>query len=258
MLTQSFPFIPTGPVTLAAVDGRYCGPAAPAGCDLAAAFAGLGVAVLPVPACPALAPSVCAHPDLLLHPLGDGAVVVAPNAPVVLRERLIAAGLEVITGETALCAAYPGDVAYNVARLGRIAFHNPKATDPILARELRRRGVVLRPVRQGYTKCATAILTDAALLTEDRGIRAAAQAAGIDVLLLSPGRVMLPGLPHGLFGGACGLVAPGVLAVTGALDGYPDAAAINEFCRKHGVRLLELRRGQCIDVGSLIPLVFSV
>lgn len=258
MPINPFPFIPGRPVTLAALDSRYCGPAAPPGCDLAAALAGLGIAVVAAPLCPALSPPVGAHPDMLLHPLGGGVILTAPNAPPGLREQLTAAGFTVIKGETILRADYPGDVAYNVARLGRVAFHNPKATDPVLARELRRRGISLQPVRQGYAKCATVILHATALITEDWSVRRAALAAGIDTLLISPGPVRLPGLSHGFLGGASGLIAPGVLAVTGDIESHPDYDAISAFCSKHGVRLQALRSGECIDTGSIIPLSENV
>lgn len=51
----------------------------------------------------------------------------------------------------------------------------------------------MRHVNQGYTRCATAVVAEDAIITMDLGIRALAQFLGIDVLLVHEENVFLDG-----------------------------------------------------------------
>lgn len=72
------------------------------------------------------------------------------------------------------------------------------------------------------------------------------------------GAVRLPGLPRCFLGGACGLVAPDILAMPDAIGTHPDSGASIDFCYKHSVRIIVPCRGECIDVGSIVPLTGKV
>ena len=59
----------------------------------------------------------------------------------------------------------------------------------------------------------------------------------IDVLLLPPGDIILPGLNYGFIGGGCGLIEEGLLAFYGHLDNYLYRNEVKVFLKKHLERI---------------------
>ncbi|MBQ1825813.1 MAG: hypothetical protein II113_04265, partial [Firmicutes bacterium] len=113
----------------------------------------------------------------------------------------------VFTGDPArLSPAYPGDIIYNACSTGKFFIHNLKYTAPELLGKVEELGLIRVNVSQGYAKCSTCVVGEDAIITYDRGIAKAADAAGMDVLVIEPGHVDLPGYDTGFIGGASGLV----------------------------------------------------
>lgn len=72
--------------------------------------------------------------------------------------------------------------------------------DPNIYTCLEDAGLKMRHVNQGYTRCATAVVAEDAIITMDLGIRALAQFLGIDVLLVHEKNVFLDGYDYGFLG----------------------------------------------------------
>lgn len=242
------PFIPKSKVKLMLIDGR-------ASEDILDKLSSFGIDFILTQKNPNVSESVSYHPDIQVYPLGNGSFISCPESLNYLSEKLSQYRCEIIPGETSLKSNYPVDAAYNVARIGKLCLHNFKYTEPLILKEIENKSFQKVNIKQGYSKCSTAILNDSAIITSDNGIHKAALKNGIDSLLISPGHINLPGESYGFIGGCSGLIAPDIFAVTGCLDKHPDYKAIVKFIGKQQLELVFLSSKEPIDLGSLIPVL---
>ena len=198
--------------------------------------------------------AVSAHPDLSITPIGGAVFVAAPSAWEYYSRLFLDLPVILKKGKTPVQGNYPNDVAYNVARIGNLAFHHTRYTDPVVAQCLREKGVTNVHVKQGYAKCSVAVVSERALITEDRVIAKKAREAGLDALQIQAGDVLLPGVNYGFLGGACGKLSRSVLAFCGQLSQHRDEKRIRWFCQSHGVQCVSLYDGPLLDIGSIIPI----
>lgn len=214
-----------------------------------------GIGILEIPVDDGLQVPVSGHPDMQLVHLHDSLLVAHPRLPSALLDRLKLFGFDVHIGQTYLKAAYPFDIAYNVAILGKVAFHNTQYTDPVLAELLGRCSIRLVHVKQGYSKCSVLAVTPESLITADPTIARAALENGFDVLHLQPQtNIQLPGLNYGFIGGTAGFIDRNLLAFAGTPEALNDAEAVKAFIQKHGVGWIELGENVLYDLGGLLPL----
>lgn len=205
---------------------------------------GLGYTVLLCPAHPKLDSAIASHPDMLLFPTKCGLLThrdyTVPDCP-----------LPQIPIDRVLGGTYPEDVLLNAAKVGKYLVCRPDATASELLAYAKQNGVTVLPVRQGYAKCNTCIVSDNAVITEDASIASALTAVGIDVLRITAGHVALPGYPYGFIGGASGSDGHRIL-FCGDLAKHPDGARISDFCLDHGKQPISLCDQPLLDVGSLL------
>jgi len=197
-------------------------------------------------------PAISSHPDILLHHLGGNTFVAPPEIAIYFKKNI--PGANILEGKSPIGKHYPEDIAYNVARINRIAFHNTKFTDPVICEYFEQNGVTLIDVKQGYSKCSVCIVSENAIITSDMGIAKKADLYQLDVLKIQEGYILLDGFSHGFIGGATGLISPEILAVNGDLSTHPDYESILLFCEKHHVQILSLHQGIPKDIGSMIPI----
>lgn len=183
------------------------------------------------------------HPDMFMCRLG-----ISDEAPII--SCLDLPGLDApnaaLPGQS-----YPQDIIYNAACTGRYFIHNLKFTAPALLTAARDLGMELIDVRQGYTKCSTVIVDGSSVITYDKAIAAPCSAAGLDVLLIRPGHIRLPGYDTGFIGGTSGRLGDTVY-FNGDLTSHPDCSAIISFIESKGLRLKWFREWPLTDIGSLI------
>lgn len=176
--------------------------------------------------------------------------------------------------ESHLKPQYPGDVLYNACSTGKYFLHNLKYTAPELLEAARSAGLELIDIPQGYAKCSIAVVSETAIITYDRGIAAAIEAAGgkiiscdasldcsttdgslstLEVLLITPGHIELPGYSTGFIGGCTGLdYIHNELIFNGDLSLHPDGDSIREFVESHGVTIKDFPGRPLTDIGSII------
>ena len=203
----SEPNLPNQKVTLAAVSEQLP--------NICAELTRLGVSCLTVTAFSCLAEPVCSHADMLCHPMGGEKVLIARGNKHLFLE-LKKAGFYPEETQKNLMKEYPGDILLNAAQIGSYCFAS-RYCDEKLQESFRHRKIFFVPVRQGYAKCSTVIVSKKAILTADPSIAAAAKQCGFDVLRVQAGFVELPGYPYGFLGGACGKLSADTLAFTGDL-----------------------------------------
>jgi len=242
------PNLPNGPVSVAAVDSRI---GREAECELLS----LGIKLLKVRPHPGLYDSVCCHPDMVLHHVGGGTMVYAPGTGEELLVLLREMGFKLLKGETELSPSYPKDIAYNVARVGRLYFHNLKYTDPVVRRKLEEQGIEPVHVEQGYSKCSVLPIDENAIITSDIGIARAAEKKGLDVLCIAGERnIRLPGLNYGFIGGSGGMLGKSVLGINGKLSALCFHEEVASFLSGKNIILKELSDSAVTDIGSILPL----
>jgi hypothetical protein len=212
----------------------------------------LGFQVAAVPPSAILYEAVCGHPDMLLHIVDSSTIIVHREMTLDFIIRLKNLNVNVVVSQNSLQRNYPNNIILNAVILDNLFIHNVKYTDAELLYFVKNKKI--KNVKQGYTKCSTAVVSSNALMTSDKGIAKCAQEEAIDVLLLPPGDILLPGLDYGFIGGCCGLLEDGLLAFYGDLEHYAYGKEILDYLKKHKVEPLFLRNGKLIDRGSLITI----
>jgi len=191
------------------------------------------------------------HPDIYFFHAGPDTVVCAPG----LAEKEILplgeAGITVIKGETDPRGEYPSTASYNAVRVGDSVFHNTRLSDPVILRTAAGKGLRTVNVAQGYTRCSVLPAGDSALVTSDSGIAAAAESEGFDVLLISPGDIILPGESYGFIGGTAGVIPGGNVVFLGDIAMHPMGKDIAAFLKAHNVSWSCLEGLPLYDAGSL-------
>jgi hypothetical protein len=146
---------------------------------------------------------------------------------------------------------YPQDVGLCLCNTGLYTIYSPKTIDK--AAELLLTDTLI-PVSQGYTKCAVAVVDPNSIITADTGIAFKARQAGMDVLQITPGYIILDGFDYGFIGGACFLLDDHTMAFTGVLDEHPNKPQILTFLLKHGVTPVYLTQEPIFDIGGAVSL----
>lgn len=159
---------------------------------------------------------------------------------------------EVLAAEpTELAPGYPAEAAFNAACTGRYFIHKTDITSSRLLAAAKEKGMELIDVRQGYCKCSTVIVDEESIITYDKAIAAPCQAAGMSVLLVSPGHVKLRGYDTGFIGGASGRCG-GEIIFNGDLTAHPDHENIIEFIESRGLTCRWFSDYPLTDIGSII------
>jgi len=243
------PNLPEKNVKLVVADGRISE-------GIRKKLAGMGIKLVCTRKHAMLYEAVSCHPDMVICHTGGYDLVCAPGTEREFLNELAAWGFNLIMGETCPGNRYPHNIAYNVAIAGGLAFHNTKYTDPVLKRELMKKGIEFVHVNQGYTKCSVSVVDKNCIITGDRGILKAAERKGLDVILLEDETaIKLPGLDHGFIGGASCLLGPKCWALTGNVETLKGAGKILQRLAEKGMSVVSLSSGEITDVGSLLPLL---
>lgn len=213
--------------------------------NLTELFIGLGYKVCLVKTTGIVADPVSDHPDMFMCKMGT-----APDSDIVMWPGLFRNDTIIDAGPM-LCPKYPHDIPYNSACTGRYLIHYLKYTAPEILKKAKELGMIMVDVKQGYAKCSTVIVDENSIITYDQGIASACRAAGLDVLTVMPGHVMLPGYDTGFIGGASGRVGD-TIYFNGDLSVHPDFDNIREFIESHGLKLWWTKDWPLTDIGSVI------
>lgn len=173
-------------------------------------------------------PQIASHADIYMCRLGD----------------------EVIHAKAdELGYSYPDNIAFNAACTGRYFIHNTAFTSERLLESAKTKGMHIINVKQGYTKCNTAIIDETSVITSDRGIFKAVSQK-LDALLISTGHILLKGFDYGFIGGACGRVGDEII-FNGNISAHPDYNEIRAFIEKRGLNIKYFDY-PLEDIGSII------
>ncbi len=218
------------------------------------ALKNMGAELFLMPPAPYLQKGVASHPDMLVF-CGFGKLFcheryyVENKSPIDLI--LSASGLELALSQEEISEKYPHDVKFNAALVGKTLICNKKTVSRHILTAAENAGCKILHVPQGYAKCSTAIVSENAIITADKPIYEACIHSGIDALLVDSKGVDLPDYDCGFIGGASGSFADAVY-FCGDISLHPDGKAINDFCEKHGRRVVCLSDKPLYDYGTII------
>ena len=193
---------------------------------------------------PAVYPEISTHADILLCQLG-------------LWEKA-----QVFHGDPEkLARNYPGNICYNAVCTGKYFIHNLQYTDPDLLAaagtkaEAEHTNLTKIHVKQGYTRCSLLPVDDRSFITSDTGIAKTLADYDTDVLLISPGHILLPGFDYGFIGGTGGglpLASRRRLVVNGNIETHPDYKKIATFLEDRDIDLYDPNNSPLMDIGSIL------
>ncbi|MDU1347866.1 DUF6873 family GME fold protein [uncultured Clostridium sp.] len=210
----------------------------------------LGCKVLKCPPSSKLYDAVCGHPDMLIHIISKTLLMTHPSMDKTFINLLQNDfNFDVIFSKNELKEEYPYDITLNAVNLSNYFIHNIKYTDEYLLKHIKDKTFI--NVNQGYSKCSTAIINDNAIITSDKSIAKALSNTDIDILLLPPGDIELPGLNYGFIGGSCGLLDNNHLVFYGNLKNYKYGNEVLGFLDKYSITPIYLSDSKLIDRGSI-------
>ena len=199
--------------------------------------------------------AVSTHPDMQICNVGNGNFVCESTIYQYYKNSLELYGVNLSKGSTVLKSNYPDDVAYNVVITGSFMLHNLKHTDDIVMEFAKKSALSILDTKQGYTKCATCIIDDNAIITDDEGIYKNCVSFGVDCLLVSKDVIVLGDRNDGFFGGCCGMIGKKKLLFCGNIENHKSYKEIKRFAEKYGVELVSAFDGPLTDIGSIIPVI---
>lgn len=205
--------------------------------------------VLRVPEFTALDFPVSTHPDMLAANVAGRLFIHAQNEE--LAKLLESRKLPFSRVHAPAGKKYPADVALNLFTAGGFLFANTAHAAHEVAEFACERGFLPAHVPQGYAKCSAMLLGDA-VVTADVSICKAAEARGLDALLISPGHIGIEKYNTGFIGGASAALGNGKTAVFGNILSHPDGEKMLAFARAHGEEILSLGEGALFDYGGIV------
>lgn len=210
--------------------------------------------IIPTSKCIDVDDSISYHPDIVIHPVNHNTLVIAPNVFDYYKDILKGSNLKLIRGEKKLKVKYPDDIAYNIGRMKNIAIHNYDHTDEVLKFHLKKEGLELINVKQGYSKCSMAIVDEVSAITADKPIYEALTERGYSILLIEAGYITLENQKYGFIGGATGNYSKDLLLFSGLLDQHPDKESILKFIKNKNKSIHFLSNKNIVDLGTIISL----
>lgn len=241
------PFIPKGKAKLVIIDRRVSR-------DIISNLKKLDLDVIETIECKEVDKSIAYHPDIVIHPLDEKTILIAPNVFEYYLERLKKYDFNLIKGKSVLTSDYPGDISYNIGRMGRHTIHNSKYTDEVAREYFIENNIEMIDVKQGYGKCSLADFGDGLGITSDKIIHERLTKLGYKVLLIQPGFIDLEYQKYGFIGGCIGNLDGETIVVTGRLDRHPDRDKIEAFLADNGKKLMFLSDENILDVGTIMIL----
>ncbi|MBP3414312.1 MAG: hypothetical protein J6L81_03825 [Clostridia bacterium] len=236
-----YPSLPQG-----AVKTALCGDNA----DAVKLLSGHGIDVITIDSNKRLPKPVCSHADMLCCHLSEDIIFSYSKSA---EDAVQKSGIECIVPDIVPQPIYPYDIALNCAVVGKYLVANLNYACGELLAAAQKLGLELINVKQDYARCSIAIIDENSVITADKNIAAKLREKGIDVLLIRPGHINLPGYGYGFIGGTCGKIAEDKILFFGNPDLHPDGSSIRRFIESKGISVIAAD-GQLFDFGGFMPI----
>lgn len=192
--------------------------------------------------------AVSGHPDIFFF-LSSSLLIASPSLPDEYFKTLEEKKVKYIKGVLPVGMKYPETARYNASMSHSYLVHRLDITEERILEYSKEKQTI--HVNQGYCRCSLLPLKTDSFITSDGGIYKKLKEAKLSVLYVSSESVVLPGLKHGFFGGACGVMDSTVF-LCGSLKFHPQGDEIKSFLNYNGYEVLELYNGPLFDAGSIL------
>ncbi|MDU2374385.1 MAG: hypothetical protein E7D52_07525 [Peptoniphilus harei] len=186
------------------------------------------------------------HPDILVHPLSSGDLVVYRDNIEYYKE--IFKDKNVIPSSSKLSAKYPGDIHLNAFVFKNFFIHNLKHTDQVILDYYKNRGYDLVNIKQGYAKCSCLVTHDF-VITSDGGIYETLKDL-IPIYKIDHGGIKLKNFNYGFIGGASGVLDKKIF-FTGDFSHHSSYEEILKIINKYDYEIEILSKDPIEDFGSI-------
>jgi hypothetical protein len=193
-------------------------------------------------------PAISCHPDIFFCKMNDG-LILAPNVPEKFKNIFVKNDISFLEGELPVGEKYPDTAKYNATCNSKYLIHNFRYTDSVISNHAEELDLIHSG--QGYTRCNLLALKDDHFITSDAGIARVLSGYGLKNLYVDPSDILLPGMKHGFFGGACGINENKVF-ILGRLDKFKEGDKIRNFLEDLDYKIIQLYDGPLFDGGSIL------
>ena len=186
------------------------------------------------------------HPDILVHPLPSGDLVVDRDNLEYYKE--IFKDKNVIPSSSKLSAKYPGDIHLNAFAFKNFFIHNLKYTDQVILDYYKKAGYDLVNIKQGYAKCSCLVTHDF-VMTSDGGIYETLKDL-IPIYKIDHGGIKLQNFNYGFIGGATGVLGKKIF-FTGDFSHHSSYEEILKIISNYDYEIEILSDETIEDFGSI-------
>jgi hypothetical protein len=191
--------------------------------------------------------SISGHPDIFFCQV-ENQLIVAPNLPDLYKNILHKNSIPFIEGEMPVEKKYPGTSLYNIVASDEYLIHNFRYTDSVITDIGEHLDLIHSG--QGYTRCNLLPLRKNCFITSDQGIKRVLNGFQLNTFYVDPEGILLPGMKHGFFGGACGVFEDKVFII-GSLSGLKNGKELKTYIHNLDYQIIELYDGPVFDGGSI-------
>lgn len=186
------------------------------------------------------------HPDILLHPLPSGELVVDRDNFEYYKK--IFPDKKILPSHSKLSKEYPKDVLLNAFAFKNYFIHNLKYTDKVLLDYYKNSGYEMKNIKQGYSKCSS-LVTEDFIITSDGGIYESLRDF-IPIYKINHGEIKLQNFNYGFIGGASGVLGKKIF-FTGDFSHHSSHEEILKIIKKYNYEIEILSKDQIEDFGSI-------
>lgn len=192
------------------------------------------------------------HADIHAFSYGSGHILL--NNGLIGEDELKRIGIAPVFYNKPISSPYPEDIPLNVAFTGKHIICNSKFTAKEILDFAKENDIEIIHTKQGYSKCNLCIVSDNAVITEDKGLTCLLKNYQYNVLLISSGDICLSDMHYGFIGGASCKISPDKMYFSGDLSSHTDFKRIIEFLDLYNVKPIFNKSRKLTDFGGIIQL----
>ncbi len=196
------------------------------------------------------------HADILAFNFGNGQVLL--NNGSIGEEELKKIGIVPIFYNSQISSPYPNDIPLNVAFVGKNIICNSTYTAKEIIDFSNKNNIKIIKTKQGYSKCNLCVVSDNAVITEDKGLTRLLKKCQFDVLLISSGDIHLSETHYGFLGGASCKISHNKMYFSGDLSKHKDFENIVKFLKSYDVEPIYNKHRELTDFGGIIQLTEEI
>lgn len=167
-----------------------------------------------------------------------------------LKDKLLSLQLRTVETDEEIIAEYPQNILLNAVYINKRLYCKENSVAKAVKKYCNSNNIQIVNVKQGYTKCSTAVFDDC-FITADKGIFKAMRENGEEGLLIDSGDIELNGVDYGFIGGAS-FYDNGTAYFTGDIKQHKSYKSIKDFLSERNIETVCLTNNRLYDTGGFI------